>query len=200
MNFLAYLPLGLAGLLGLSLAAGAADTPMYAHGLLLFGFAVAGVFWVISRDGDTGGPAVVREGGINYNDAIIRAGVVASTFWGVVGFTVGLVIALQLAFPVLNFDLPWTNFGRLRPLQRGRQRDQRRLGRLGALHRPPRRVLLLAHRRRVVAGRLAQRLLRLVPQRLPLPDQRRQIIRNPELHQHLTIALARGQMSEGVHD
>ena len=116
MNFLAYLPLGLAGLLGLSLAAGAADTPMYAHGLLLFGFAVAGVFWVISRDGDTGGPAVVREGGINYNDAIIRAGVVASTFWGVVGFSVGLVIALQLAFPVLNFDLPWTNFGRLRPL------------------------------------------------------------------------------------
>ncbi len=31
-------------------------------------------------------------------------------------FTVGLVIALQLAFPALNFDLPWTNFGRLRPL------------------------------------------------------------------------------------
>jgi cytochrome c oxidase cbb3-type subunit 1 len=27
-----------------------------------------------------------------------------------------LIIALQLAWPVLNFDLPWTNFGRLRPL------------------------------------------------------------------------------------
>jgi cytochrome c oxidase cbb3-type subunit 1 len=26
------------------------------------------------------------------------------------------IIALQLAYPVLNFDLPWTNFGRLRPL------------------------------------------------------------------------------------
>src|SRR5690606_25335026 len=26
------------------------------------------------------------------------------------------VIAWQLAFPALNFDLPWTNFGRLRPL------------------------------------------------------------------------------------
>jgi cbb3-type cytochrome oxidase subunit 1 len=37
-------------------------------------------------------------------------------FWGIAGFTVGLIIALQLAFPVLNFDLPWINFGRLRPL------------------------------------------------------------------------------------
>jgi len=26
------------------------------------------------------------------------------------------VIALQLAYPALNFDLPWTNFGRLRPV------------------------------------------------------------------------------------
>ncbi len=37
-------------------------------------------------------------------------------FWGIAGFTVGLIIALQLAFPALNFDLPWTSFGRLRPL------------------------------------------------------------------------------------
>ena len=32
------------------------------------------------------------------------------------GFTVGLCIAFELAFPALNFDLPWINFGRLRPL------------------------------------------------------------------------------------
>jgi cytochrome c oxidase cbb3-type subunit 1 len=37
-------------------------------------------------------------------------------FWGVVGFTVGLYIALELAFPWLNLDLPFVNFGRLRPL------------------------------------------------------------------------------------
>ena len=36
--------------------------------------------------------------------------------WGIAGFTVGLIIASQLAFPALNFDLPWTSFGRLRPL------------------------------------------------------------------------------------
>ena len=29
---------------------------------------------------------------------------------------VGLLIASQLAWPALNFDLPWTSFGRLRPL------------------------------------------------------------------------------------
>lgn len=51
-----------------------------------------------------------------YSDDVIKAGVIASTFWGCVGFLVGLVIALQLAFPGLNLDLPWTSFGRLRPV------------------------------------------------------------------------------------
>ena len=41
---------------------------------------------------------------------------IAAVFWGIAGFTVGLIIALQLAFPALNFDLPWMTFGRLRPL------------------------------------------------------------------------------------
>ncbi len=31
-------------------------------------------------------------------------------------FSSATIIAWQLAFPALNFDLPWTNFGRLRPL------------------------------------------------------------------------------------
>ncbi|HEY5598156.1 MAG TPA: cytochrome-c oxidase, cbb3-type subunit I [Kiloniellales bacterium] len=53
---------------------------------------------------------------MTYNDAITRAGVIISMFWGVVGFLAGLAIALQLAFPALNLDLPWTNFGRLRPV------------------------------------------------------------------------------------
>ena len=51
-----------------------------------------------------------------YDDDLIRVGVILTTFWGVVGFLVGLVIALQLAFPVLNLGLEWTTFGRLRPL------------------------------------------------------------------------------------
>jgi cytochrome c oxidase cbb3-type subunit 1 len=57
-----------------------------------------------------------KIGGAGYNDRVVQFAVVATVFWGVVGFTVGLVIALQLAYPVLNLDLPWTTFGRLRPL------------------------------------------------------------------------------------
>ena len=53
-----------------------------------------------------------------YFDSVIRAGVIATAFWGVVGFLVGVVIALQLAFPALNFEVLQGigNFGRLRPL------------------------------------------------------------------------------------
>ena len=47
---------------------------------------------------------------------MIRAGVIATAFWGVVGFLAGTYIAFQLAYPELNLGLPWTIFGRLRPL------------------------------------------------------------------------------------
>jgi len=115
MNWLAIGPLALGSLLALFLVANAADTGILAHGLLLAIFCFAGILWVMRR-GDPGGGAETGVDGTQYNDCIVRAGVIASVFWGVVGFLVGLVIALQLAFPVLNLDLPWTNFGRLRPL------------------------------------------------------------------------------------
>ncbi|MCZ8171974.1 MAG: cbb3-type cytochrome c oxidase subunit I, partial [Brevundimonas sp.] len=51
-----------------------------------------------------------------YDDELIRYGVIATVFWGMAGFLVGLVIALQMGFPVLNLGLEWTSFGRLRPL------------------------------------------------------------------------------------
>lgn len=51
-----------------------------------------------------------------YDDDPIRWGIIATIFWGVAGFLVGLFIALQLAFPALNFNLEYTTFGRLRPL------------------------------------------------------------------------------------
>ena len=51
-----------------------------------------------------------------YNDDIVRKFTVVTVFWGVVAFTAGLAIALQLAFPILNLDLEWTTFGRLRPV------------------------------------------------------------------------------------
>ena len=53
-----------------------------------------------------------------YEEGIVKAGIVATMFWGIAGFLVGLIIALQLTFPNLFYfpELGWTNFGRLRPL------------------------------------------------------------------------------------
>lgn len=53
--------------------------------------------------------------GPDYLDGVIRYGVVATAFWGVVGFLVGVIAASQLAWPELNFE-PYLNFGRIRPL------------------------------------------------------------------------------------
>jgi cytochrome c oxidase cbb3-type subunit I/II len=51
-----------------------------------------------------------------YDDAIVRRFLLATFVWGFVGMLVGLIVALQLANPAFNLGLPWTSFGRLRPL------------------------------------------------------------------------------------
>ncbi|HEY7776791.1 MAG TPA: cytochrome-c oxidase, cbb3-type subunit I [Kineobactrum sp.] len=51
-----------------------------------------------------------------YNYKVVRQFAIMTVVWGIVGMLVGVWIAAQLAFPALNFDLPWTSFGRLRPL------------------------------------------------------------------------------------
>ncbi len=53
---------------------------------------------------------------VDYVEDVVRAFVIATVFWGVVGFAAGLYIACQLAFPMLNLGLEWTTFGRLRPV------------------------------------------------------------------------------------
>jgi len=52
----------------------------------------------------------------SYDDDIVRKFLFATLLWGVVGMLVGLIIALQLANPIFNFDTSWLSFGRLRPL------------------------------------------------------------------------------------
>ncbi len=51
-----------------------------------------------------------------YDNKIVRLFVLATLVWGIVGVIVGLLIALQLAFPVFNLGLEYTTFGRMRPL------------------------------------------------------------------------------------
>ena len=51
-----------------------------------------------------------------YNDKVVRQFTVMTVVWGIVGMLVGVLIAAQLYWPALNFDLPWLSYGRLRPL------------------------------------------------------------------------------------
>jgi cytochrome c oxidase cbb3-type subunit 1 len=51
-----------------------------------------------------------------YDDGVIRQFSIMAVVWGVVGMLMGVIIASQLVWPELNLGLPWTSFGRLRPL------------------------------------------------------------------------------------
>ncbi len=97
--------------LGLLYALQGADLVIQLHGFIVLAASLMAAGYVIAhRSGDHVTPN--KE----YFDGPIRVAVLAAVFWGVVGFLAGDVIAWQLAFPALNFDLPWTSFGRLRPL------------------------------------------------------------------------------------
>ncbi len=51
-----------------------------------------------------------------YNYKVVRQFAIMTIVWGIVGMSVGVLIAAQLAWPALNFDIPWLTFSRLRPL------------------------------------------------------------------------------------
>jgi cytochrome c oxidase cbb3-type subunit I/II len=52
----------------------------------------------------------------SYDNRIVRDFGVASIIWGLVGLIVGLLAALQLVFPELNFGIPYTTFSHIRPI------------------------------------------------------------------------------------
>jgi cytochrome c oxidase cbb3-type subunit 1 len=52
----------------------------------------------------------------SYNDKVVRQFTIMTVVWGLVGMLVGLLIAAQLIWPQLNFDLPYLTYSRLRPL------------------------------------------------------------------------------------
>ena len=51
-----------------------------------------------------------------YNYKVVRQFTLITILWGIVGMTVGVLIAAQLLWPALNFDIPWLTYSRLRPL------------------------------------------------------------------------------------
>lgn len=52
----------------------------------------------------------------SYDNKVVRAFIIASVIFGLVGMLVGLTVALQLVYPELNFGFQYTTFGRIRPL------------------------------------------------------------------------------------
>jgi cytochrome c oxidase cbb3-type subunit 1 len=96
-----------------------AHTPAYAFHALVFAAASAlGAYLIIARYRRRPDAPVPLEIGDkpNYNYGPIKFATIAGLFWGIAGFSVGLWVALELAFPGFNLDLPWIAFGRLRPL------------------------------------------------------------------------------------
>ncbi|MEQ8556949.1 MAG: cytochrome-c oxidase, cbb3-type subunit I [Henriciella sp.] len=103
-------------ILAVFIAGNAMDRLMGIHATLFF-FAVAA--WLVGIGlwaGKLGDRDPFDE--TKYEDTLVKFGVFTSMFWGVAGFLVGIVIALQLTWPNLFYFEQWgfTNFGRLRPL------------------------------------------------------------------------------------
>ena len=59
---------------------------------------------------------MIASPGTAYNYTVVRQFSIMTVVWGIVGMAVGVLIAAQLAWPVLNFDIAWLSYGRLRPL------------------------------------------------------------------------------------
>ncbi|ABL69945.1 MULTISPECIES: cytochrome-c oxidase, cbb3-type subunit I [Paracoccus] len=95
------------------------DDLAYLVNALIIMLAAGIMFLRVLRQMGNEQPALEPHPETQYMDDVVRAGVIATAFWGVVGFLVGVVIAFQLAFPALNLSditMGYTNFGKLRPL------------------------------------------------------------------------------------
>ncbi len=51
-----------------------------------------------------------------YDNKIVKNFIYATILWGLVGMSIGLLLALLFIFPNLTDGIPWLSFGRLRPL------------------------------------------------------------------------------------
>ena len=115
MNYLKLVALSFVVLFAAMAANWGHDLAYQVHALIIMAVAAGMFVWVLRN---TDEPVALADPVSGYDDAVVRYGVIATAFWGVVGFLVGTFIAFQLAFPELNFDWgqPFTNFGRLRPI------------------------------------------------------------------------------------
>lgn len=105
-------------LLCIVIAAKAWTAPFAFHAYLFAAASVASVFAIINNYYNRGAslPPLMIGDKPNYNMGPVKFATIAALVWGIAGFLVGVIAAFQMAYPVLNFDLPWITFGRLRVL------------------------------------------------------------------------------------
>ena len=60
--------------------------------------------------------AAVDKSQTSFNYKIVRQFALVTVLWGIVGMLVGVLIAAQLIWPEITFNIPWLSYGRLRPL------------------------------------------------------------------------------------
>ncbi len=75
---------------------------------------IAGAFALLMWHSMTSTPKPINHN--EYMDDVIRAGVIATAFWGIVGFFMGTYIAFQLVWEQMDWHSAFFTFGRLRPL------------------------------------------------------------------------------------
>ena len=83
MNYIKLILLGLVTFFAMLAASYARDLAYQVHALLIMVIAAGMFIWVLRGTDEPAGPAPDLTG---YNDGVIRAGVIATAFWGVVGF------------------------------------------------------------------------------------------------------------------
>jgi len=113
-DYLKLIALGVIAVLAAIAANYARDLAYLVNALTIMLAAATAFIWILRTMGDSL-PASQNE----YNDGVVRAGVIATALWGVVGFLVGTTIAFQLAYPALNLSeltQGYMNFGKMRPL------------------------------------------------------------------------------------
>ncbi len=113
-NYIKLVVLGLITIFAMIAVNNARDLAYQVHAILIVLISIGLFIYTLRKTDEPVRPAPANE----YMDDVIRAGVIATAFWGVVGFLAGVFIAAQLAFPSLNFEWAdgYMNFGRLRPL------------------------------------------------------------------------------------
>ena len=61
-------------------------------------------------------PTSVPEPAVEYDDRVTKQFVIATVIWAIAAMSIGLILALQLAWWPANLGIPQLTFGRLRPL------------------------------------------------------------------------------------